>query len=303
MTTQEIHDWLKKYENTHDQEIVLRTGSARKVLTELIELRSENARLKAEKETFYRIAEDRVAIMNRSASELNSLRAERDRLKAQVAELTVKHDVACRTITNMQREREQRLSYQVLSSLSLWLSQGMGDGSTTAEQYEQRIRDGVNLMISVETERRERAQADSEALRKRVEELEKERDVWMNWMNCFKLTEPETAALRSRLADAQAEIVRLRGRHPCEPLLSTVEACNVRLGAEVKGFRARLAETEKDRDRLDWLDEQRIEGTTMALPRWYWELYPPPCSVCSLQHRGIRSAIDAARASAQEGEK
>lgn len=88
----------------------------------------------------------------------------------------IKHDVACGTIRAMQTEREQRRSYQVLASLSSWLGSGIGDGSVSAENYEQRIREGVDRVLQVEISRRESAESDRAALRARVEALEQERD-------------------------------------------------------------------------------------------------------------------------------
>ena len=61
-------------------------------------------------------------------------------------------------------------------------------------------------------------------------------------------------------------------------------------------------ELRKDKERLDWLDGQKIEGVTMAQPRWCWRVRSgPSVSETGEQHSSIRAAIDAARATPTGG--
>lgn len=55
----------------------------------------------------------------------------------------------------------------------------------------------------------------------------------------------ECDSLRSQVAELQDEVVQLRARHPAEPLLSTVNRCNERLGAKVKELTAQVAELQR----------------------------------------------------------
>lgn len=59
-------------------------------------------------------------------------------------------------------ERERDEAREALSSISLYLSVGMGDETTTAQQYEQRILDGIKML--------------AEPIAKLWKQAEKERD-------------------------------------------------------------------------------------------------------------------------------
>lgn len=83
-------------------------------------------------------------------------------LIAELDALRIKHEVACQTITTMQDERRHRDSYAVLASLSSYL--GMGGGDASAKVYEERIRQGIEHVTSVQTERADRLQAEVERL-------------------------------------------------------------------------------------------------------------------------------------------
>lgn len=53
---------------------------------------------------------------------------------------------------------EERSRWQpILSDLSMWLASGMGDANTTPEQYEQRIRLGVDASVATEVKREREA--------------------------------------------------------------------------------------------------------------------------------------------------
>lgn len=87
------------------------------------------------------------------------------RSEAKLEELRKKYEVACGTISQMQDERSHRDSFAVLAGLSSWLSQGSGAPSTSAQEYDKRIREGVDSILAVEVDRREKSEA-------RIRELE-----------------------------------------------------------------------------------------------------------------------------------
>lgn len=75
-----------------------------------------------------------------------NVRSETGMTPRQLAET---HEIACQTIARMQSDREQRRDYEALANLASWLGVGLGDGSVTAEQYEERIRAGTELHTQV----------------------------------------------------------------------------------------------------------------------------------------------------------
>lgn len=64
----------------------------------------------------------------------------------------------------VEADQEREACRDVLSSLSSWLGQGFGDGSVTADEFEARIRAGVDTIVDVEVRRREHATAERDRL-------------------------------------------------------------------------------------------------------------------------------------------
>lgn len=83
-------------------------------------------------------------------AQLAAAERERDEARAALSELRGRHEVACDTITALQHARESSASWQALSSLSSWLGQGMGDKRTSADEFEKRIREGVESHLRVQ---------------------------------------------------------------------------------------------------------------------------------------------------------
>lgn len=75
-----------------------------------------------------------------------------------------RYEVACNTISQLQNERYHRDSFVALSNISSFLGQGLGDPGTSAEDYEKRIRAGIDEIVKVESQRASAQTPDHSAL-------------------------------------------------------------------------------------------------------------------------------------------
>jgi hypothetical protein len=86
-------------------------------------------------------------------STVRTLTRERDEARGELEQSKIKYEAACDTISRMQTERQHRDSCMVLSNLSSYLGQGLGDAGTSAEDYDKRIRAGIAEIVAVEAGR------------------------------------------------------------------------------------------------------------------------------------------------------
>ena len=111
--------------------------------------------------------------------------------------------------------------------------------------------------------------------------------------------ESDLAASRARCEELEKELES----HVWEISPAMAQAKIDELNAKVASLASENAKLREDKERLDWLDGQKIEGVTMAQPRWCWRVRSgPSVSETGEQHSSIRAAIDEARADAARKE-
>lgn len=119
----------------------------------------------------------------------------------------------------------------------------------------------------------------------------------------YARTRPEQSSRASQAAAAltaqAARIAELeRANADLNNLTAMASLCHVTV------LERECAELRKDAAKLDWLDGRRSEGTTMAMPRYYWRFPTEGDHWANNPHRAIRAAIDAAMtAKPTEGRK
>lgn len=160
---------------------------------ELDKLRSELAATQTQRDQYATVAQARIEQIQRMEAELVAVRERRE--------------VACQTISQLQNERHHRDSFIALSSLSSFLGQGMGGPETSAQDYETRIRSGIEDHLKVASERAEKAEADLAAAREKIAELEHDCN---GYRQSWETEKAEVIARGAAITTQAAEIAKLR---------------------------------------------------------------------------------------------
>ena len=104
----------------------------------------------------------------------------------------------------MERERDE--ARDALSEISLYLSVGMGNESTTTQQYYERIIEGIGMLTRPIMHRLDQVRIEREEAREQRDRLLEEREQWRLSSVCRELTKQ-----RDRLAEALERLERTAG--------------------------------------------------------------------------------------------